>query len=130
MGFEKVGETLVFRAGRGEWYNQPHDKRWDMGEEAADIPAANWHVELENSLESNTDTARRLLIDSTDMVFLADQDLGFLLRISKKLSASGMSVALVARKNMVEAIRIAKLDKYFSPYVSMNDALSDSANAR
>lgn len=24
----------VFRAGAGEWYNQPHDKRWDMAEDA------------------------------------------------------------------------------------------------
>jgi len=58
MRFEWIGTTLVFHAGKGEWYNQPHNKRWDMGEDVAEIPPANWHVELQKTLDTEAQQGR------------------------------------------------------------------------
>lgn len=42
MDAERLGDAVLFRAGQGEWYNQPHDRRWDMGEDVQDLPPTPW----------------------------------------------------------------------------------------
>ena len=70
MKTEHVHGALVCRAGKGEWYNQPHDKRWDMGEDSADLPPARWHVELQETIDAKGSAPSVVVVDVTEMDWL------------------------------------------------------------
>jgi len=123
MRAKRVGDQLVFHAGNGEWYNQQHDKRWDPGEDAADIPPARWHVELETVLAAQDTTPSVVVIDTTEMDWLVGQDLGFLVRIGKRLAPGRLKV--VATTRVVRAVSGLSLDSSFELSSSLADALED-----
>ena len=121
MRIERVGDHLVFRAGRGEWYNQPHESRWDMGEDAADIPAAGWHVDLDEALTLQDPCPPVVAVEVTEMDWLVGQDLGFLLRLSERLSRRGVRLVVVGTERVVRAAQGFGLDKYLQLSTSLED---------
>jgi hypothetical protein len=99
MRVERIEGTLVLRAGRGEWYNQ---RVWDMCEDV-NLPPARWHAEVDDAIHAQEARPSTVVIDATDMVFLAGQDIGFLYGLSKRLRAAGSKVTVIARSNEVDA---------------------------
>lgn len=84
MNLEHVGQALVFRAGKGEWYNQ-RPPGWDMGEEP-DLPPAPWHIALEKAIATHDSTASLVVIDVTEMRWLEPLDWDFLIRLHGSLA--------------------------------------------
>jgi hypothetical protein len=121
VSVEPSGDPLVFHAGRGEWYNQPHNERWDMGEDVADIPPANWHVELKNVLAAQSLSRTLVVVDVSEMDWLVGQDGGFLYRLSKRLSEQGIRLAVVGTERVVDAMRLLGLDEVLQLCSSLND---------
>ena len=105
----KIGEARVLRAGKGEWYNQPHNKRWDMGEDAQDLPPPIWHTELLKACEKFEKGTSQIVIDVSEMDWLVGHDWGFLLRISEKLSSEEIGLVIVAESRVVEASKLLGL---------------------
>jgi len=81
--WEKIGKAWVLHAGAGEWYNQPHNKKWDMGEDAQELPSPELHIELQKGSESSKYSSSKIVVDLTVMFWLVSHDWGFLPRLSK-----------------------------------------------
>ena len=126
MNAERIGAVLVCRAGKGEWYNQPHDRRWDMGEDVEDIPPAQWHLYVQRVIEAQDSPPELVVIDVSGMDWLVGQDLGFLITLSKHVAPRGIDLAVVASERVVGAVRILPLDDYFRIRSSIDDLLRDS----
>lgn len=123
MNFERTGHVLVCRAGTGEWYNQPHKRRWDMGEDAAEIPPAQWHVEVQRIIEAQDSRPRHIVVDVSAMDRLVGQDWGFLVRLQEYLSEIGSVLSVVASERMVQMAEIMRLKERLRVRSSM-EALS------
>jgi len=105
MTDRRTDDTLLFRAGKGEWYNQPHDRRWDMGEDVAEIPPAGWHLDLERAMDQQEKPPKRVRIDASEFDWLVGQDLGFLLRFEKQFRARGTKIEVVTSSRVAAAIK-------------------------
>lgn len=103
--------ACVFNAGKGEWYNQPHDKRWDMGEDVQPLPSPNWHVALEKACAALERPAPVVIADLTQMSWLVGHDLGFLVRLSKSLRSKDTVLVVVASERVLKAAEVIQLNK-------------------
>ena len=121
MNVERIGPALVFRAGKGEWYNQ-RNPGWDMGEEP-DLPPAPWHIALEEAIATHDSTALLVVIDVTEMIWLEIFDWAFLLRLHRSLAAKGRKISVVATGRVLTAARIIKIADHFEVGSSLDDAL-------
>ena len=109
MKTEHIDDALVCRAGKGEWYNQPHNRRWDMGEDVADIPAAAWHLELQRAIEAQEVPPELVVVDVSEMAGLVGQDWGFLIRVQKSIEPNGIGLAIVASAGIANEARLLGL---------------------
>jgi hypothetical protein len=112
----------VFNAGKGEWYNQPHDKRWDMGEDVQPLPSPNWHVELEQACAALERPAPLIVVDLTQMSWLVGHDWGFLVRISKSLRSKDTALVVVASERVSKAAEVIQLNKLMKFARSLEEA--------
>jgi hypothetical protein len=103
VSVEQDPHRLVFRAGPGEWYNQPHNQRWDMGEDAADIPPAAWHLALRATLAQEDPLPTLLVVDVREMPWLVGQDWGFVWHLAAELARGGCRLRVVASEHVVKA---------------------------
>ena len=103
---------LIFRAGKGEWYNQPHNKRWDMLEDVADIPPARWHVELSDATNRDDPMLRHVVVNATEFSNFVGQDWGFLARLSKSLASRGIKLSIIAGPSDIKIGKILKLNGF------------------
>ena len=120
--FERVGDALVFHAGRGEWYNQPHNKRWDMGEDVADIPPAQWHLDIQRAIDSQEQELARVVIDFTGMFSLVGRDWGFLVRLSKQMQPRGWKLLILGSERITSVIRILGLGSWIDVCHSLEES--------
>ena len=120
---ERVGDVLVFRAGQGEWYNQSHDKRWDMGEDVQELPPAPWHLALEAAIADASSGICRLVIDATEMTWLVGQDWGFLLRLFDRMRDAELGLVLVTQERVSRAHDLLGLGERIQTSPSIEDAV-------
>jgi len=123
-GHERIGDALVFHAGSGEWFNQPGNYRWDIGEDAEPRPPSPWHVELQQAIDRQETSPHSVVIDVTGMAHLVGVDWGFLITLGKRLSQGGTRVAVAATRNNTESARIIRLHDFFDLCGSVDEALS------
>jgi hypothetical protein len=116
-------DFLVFSTGQGEWYNQPHDKIWDMGEDAADIPPPLWHLKLLRVANKSGLDVRHIVVDTTEMQWIVGQDWGFLVKLSEALASRGIPLSVVARANNVNSGKVVGIDRWFELVGSLDEAL-------
>lgn len=102
MSIETAGDRALVRAGPGEWFNQPHNRRWDMGEDVLPLPPSPWHVEVERASEVHG--IAHLTVDMSQMDWLVGQDIGFLLDLQRRLEPRGVHLCLLATPRVVRAI--------------------------
>ena len=126
MNCERIGDVLVCRVGKGEWYNQPHNRRWDMDEDVADIPPAQWHLDVQRVIEAQDSTPKLVVVDASEMDQLVGQDWGFLLEFNKRVVSRGSKLSLIASERMVKIARILRLEDYFNVVSSGEDLLGDT----
>ena len=120
--WERNREALVFRAGEGEWYNQPHDKKWDMGEDALPLPSPPCHVELEQACKEIEDRNQLVVVDLSEMDWLVGQDWGFLIRLGKALLPKGIKPAIIVRERVARAAGLIGVNDYIDVVRSMEEA--------
>jgi len=105
----KMGEYPVLHAGSGEWYNQPHGQRWDMGEDVAELPHPAWHIELEAGIREHSCQGQLIYLDLREMDWLVGQDWGFLAKAGGDLAKAGGELVLVAGKRIEEAGKLLRV---------------------
>lgn len=125
MSSRHQGDRLLFRAGSGEWYNQPHDRRWDMGEDAAEIPPAGWHVALRRTLEAAQVFPQEFVVDVRQMIWLVGQDWGFLLRLTEELEPRSCRLVVLATPHVAKASGHLGIEERMTVVASL-DALPPS----
>jgi hypothetical protein len=121
--WEEIGEVRILRAGKGEWYNHSHNQKWDMGEDAKDLPSPNWHIELQKACEELENSFRRLIVDLKEMYWLVGHDWGFLLRMSEQLSSKGIDLVIVANDQIIQAAIVLQLGDKIKTEDSVEGAL-------
>jgi len=97
-----------------------------MGEDAARIPPAQWHLDVQRVIEAQDSPFELVVLDLSEMDWLVGQDLGFLIRLSKRVAPEGVDLAVVATERVVKAVRVFPLEEYFRIRSSINDLLGDS----
>ena len=123
MGLKHIGDALVFEAGLGEWYNQ-NTGSWNIEDDAVDRPPPPWHIELEQLVGLEEEGPLRLVIETSDMVWLIAADIGFIRRLAERVQKDGGCLLVVARKNVVSALGHVTPDKLFSSHETLADALA------
>lgn len=120
---QRIGDSLVFNAGGGEWFNQP-GVFLDMGDDVEPRPPSQWHVELRQAFDAQETTPQVVVIDLTGMAALSiGWDLGFLIGLTDELSQHGTRVAVAGPENFIRAARAVKLSLVFEVYNSVDEAL-------
>ena len=104
--WERINDSQVYRAGRGEWYNQPHLKRWDMGEDAQDLPTPPWQRELKLGCETTVEESPKFVADLSGMTWLVSHDWGFLLGLSEELATRKAGFVVVVQPSVLEAAKM------------------------
>ena len=120
---ERIGSALVFRAGAGEWFNQPGKYRWDMGEDAEERPPSQWHSGLQEAIRSQQTSPRVVVVDLTEMDRIVGVDMGFLVNLSKSLSPSDTRLSVAANEKIREIARLTNLGRFFDVVGSVDEAL-------
>jgi len=123
MKVERTEGALILHTGMGDWYNQ---RAWGMCEDV-DFPPASWHAEVDAAIHSHRPHPSVVVIDTTEMIWLALQDYGFLSGLSKKLKPLGIRLTVVARVNEVRAWEVIRrsLQEYFSVVGTLEEALRE-----
>ena len=121
--WEQIGDAQVLRAGKGEWYNQRHDKQWDMGEDIQELLPPRWHLELEQAFKSPEVLAHLIVADLSEMEWLVGQDWGFLVRLSDRAASAGVELVVVAQERVARAAETIGLGKRARIVENLSDAL-------
>ena len=95
-----------------------------MGEDVADIPPANWHLEIKTALETWGDTPQSLIVDVTELSWLVGQDWGFLVRLADTLEQANSQLVLVANDRVRDAASFLKITDRIPMFESVGDATS------
>lgn len=66
---------------------------------------------------------RIVVVDVSGMAWLVGVDFGFLIALSKRLSASNTRLALVGNEHVRNAARVLKLSQFFDACSSVDEAL-------
>jgi len=123
VSWERNGDSLILRAGMGEWYNQPHDKRWDFGEDVQELPLTEWQIELKRVCEDETDDLSHIVVDLLEMFWLVGQDWGFLLRTADSAASRGIQITLVVTDRHLHAAKCLGLEDRLRMVDSVDAAL-------
>ena len=123
MESERFGDAVVFRAGHGEWYNQPHSRRWDMGEDVQDLAPAPWHVALEEAITASTPRPRAVIVDVLEMTWLVGQDWGFLAELAARLREENIRLVVVANPRVARSVTALGLEVLIETRASVAEAL-------
>lgn len=121
--WESIGGVQVFRAGKGEWYNQAHAKRWDMGEDVQPLSSPPWQVELEQACQAVDDHHGKIVVDLSEMNWLVGHDWGFLIRLGKALASEGIKLIVLARGRVSEAADLVGVHDDMKIVKSLEEAL-------
>ena len=121
--WEHISDAHVLRAGQGEWYNQRHDKQWDMGEDAQELQPPRWHLEMEQAFESPKILARVIVADLSEMEWLVGQDWGFLIRLGERAMSVGVELVVVAQERVARAAETIGLGEHVQIVENLGDAL-------
>ena len=122
---ERVGDAILFHAGAGEWFNQPHNKRWDMGDDVADLPPSAWHLGLDRAIEADARTSSHVVVDVRDMFWLVGQDWGYLVRLSRRLKFCSVRLSLLATRRIFQGGQLLGMHKQFCLADSLKFLLGD-----
>lgn len=122
LSWERIHGVRVFYAGKGEWYNQPHDKRWDMGEDVQPLQPPSWHIELEQACQALEDRQRHIVIDLSEMDWLVGNDWGFLIRLSRELAPEGIKPIVIVRGRVSGAADLIGVHEYMKIVKSLEEA--------
>jgi hypothetical protein len=122
MRVERVEDAIIIRAGTGEWYNQ---RVWGMLEDDG-LPPALWHADVDAAIRSCELCPPLVVVDTTEMIWLAPQDYGFFAELSKRLKSIGIKLVIVAPPNEVRAWVILRpsLQQHFNVVGTLNEALT------
>jgi hypothetical protein len=120
--WEQDKNARVFHAGAGEWYNQPHDKRWGMAEDAQPLPSPSWHIELEKGCMSLESPAPPIVVDVSEMAWLVGNDWGFLVQLGESLAMKDARLVVVASERVQRAGELVGARKFMKLASSLEEA--------
>ena len=121
---ERVGDALVFHAGPGEWFDQPHNETWDLEGEPQELPPSQRQIALDQTIESQAAGVSRVVVDVTEMGWLAGQDWGYLVRLTESLAIENVRLCLCAPDKLVKAGRLINLHEKMDVLGSLEKALN------
>jgi hypothetical protein len=115
----REGACLVFRAGPGEWFNEPHEGHWGMGDDAVKRSPSGWQLRLDELVGGGSPGCSQLIVDLTGMSTHIGADFGYLVKLTIRLRSLDVASAVVGDSRFAASVSHLGLTEILTVYDSV-----------